>query len=100
MASLPAMWGPGESSMWHEFQFFCAVKGYGVIYCNPCGSGGYGLDFLRANVKRLGNRSGPIDVLMALDKTVAEVVGLTRSRSWWSAADRTLKLSGGMDRRS
>ncbi|MBS1935904.1 MAG: S9 family peptidase, partial [Bacteroidetes bacterium] len=34
-----AMWGPGESSMWHEFQFFCA-KGYGVVYCNPRGSGG------------------------------------------------------------
>lgn len=65
-----AMWGPGESSMWHEFQFFCG-KGYGVIYCNPRGSGGYGLDFLRANVKDWG--TGPTsDVLTALDKTVAE----------------------------
>jgi dipeptidyl aminopeptidase/acylaminoacyl peptidase len=36
-----AMWGPGESSMWHEYQFFCS-KGYGVVYCNPRGSGGYG----------------------------------------------------------
>jgi dipeptidyl aminopeptidase/acylaminoacyl peptidase len=65
-----AMWGPGESSMWHEFQFFCA-KGYGVVYCNPRGSGGYGLDFLRANVKDWG--TGPTsDVLTALDKAVAE----------------------------
>jgi dipeptidyl aminopeptidase/acylaminoacyl peptidase len=65
-----AMWGPGEASMWHEFQFFCA-KGYGVVYCNPRGSGGYGLDFLRANVKDWG--TGPTsDVLTALDKTVAE----------------------------
>jgi dipeptidyl aminopeptidase/acylaminoacyl peptidase len=65
-----AMWGPGEASMWHEFQFFCA-KGYGVIYCNPRGSGGYGLEFLRANVKDWG--TGPTsDVLTALDKTVAE----------------------------
>jgi len=65
-----AMWGPGEASMWHEFQFFCA-KGYGIIYCNPRGSGGYGLDFLRANVKDWG--TGPTsDVLTALDKTVAE----------------------------
>jgi dipeptidyl aminopeptidase/acylaminoacyl peptidase len=65
-----AMWGPGESSMWHEFQFFCS-KGYGVIYCNPRGSGGYGFDFLRANVNDWGN--GPSsDVLTALDKTVAE----------------------------
>lgn len=65
-----AMWGPGESSMWHEFQFFCG-KGYGVVYCNPRGSGGYGLDFLRANVKDWG--TGPTsDVLTVLDKTVAE----------------------------
>lgn len=65
-----AMWGPGETSMWHEYQFFCS-KGYGVVYCNPRGSGGYGLDFLRANIKDWGK--GPTsDVLTALDKTVAE----------------------------
>jgi dipeptidyl aminopeptidase/acylaminoacyl peptidase len=64
-----AMWGPGEASMWHEFQFFCS-KGYGVVYCNPRGSGGYGLDFLRANVNDWG--TGPTsDVLTALDKAVA-----------------------------
>ena len=65
-----AMWGPGEASMWHEFQFFCS-RGYGVVYCNPRGSGGYGLNFLRANVNDWG--TGPTsDVLTALDKTVAE----------------------------
>ena len=65
-----AMWGPGESSMWHEFQYFCS-KGYGVVYCNPRGSGGYGFEFLRANVNDWG--TGPTsDVLSALDKTVAE----------------------------
>ena len=65
-----AMWGPGETSMWHEFQFWCS-KGYGVVYCNPRGSGGYGLDFLRANVNDWG--AGPTsDVLAALDKAVAE----------------------------
>jgi dipeptidyl aminopeptidase/acylaminoacyl peptidase len=65
-----AMWGPGESSMWHEFQFFCS-KGYGVVYCNPRGSGGYGQDFLKANIKDWG--TGPTsDVLSALDKTVDE----------------------------
>lgn len=65
-----AMWGPGESSMWHEFQFFCS-KGYGVVYCNPRGSGGYGLDFLRGNVEDWG--AGPTsDVLTSLDKAVAE----------------------------
>ena len=65
-----AMWGPGEASMWHEFQYFCG-RGYGVVYCNPRGSGGYGLDFLRANVGNWGD--GPTgDVLTALDKAVAE----------------------------
>lgn len=65
-----AMWGPGEQSMWHEFQYF-AGKGYGVVYCNPRGSGGYGLDFLRGNVADWG--TGPTsDVLTALDKAIAE----------------------------
>jgi dipeptidyl aminopeptidase/acylaminoacyl peptidase len=65
-----AMWGPGEPSMWHEFQYFCS-KGFGVVYCNPRGSGGYGVDFLRANIKDWG--TGPTsDVLTALDKSVAE----------------------------
>ena len=65
-----AMWGPGEATMWHEFQYFCS-QGFGVVYCNPRGSGGYGVDFLRANMKDWGN--GPThDVLTALDKTIAE----------------------------
>jgi dipeptidyl aminopeptidase/acylaminoacyl peptidase len=65
-----AMWGPGENSMWHEFQYYCS-RGYGVVYCNPRGSGGYGLDFLRGNVEDWG--TGPTsDVLTALDKTVGE----------------------------
>ena len=65
-----AMWGPGETTMWHEFQFFCS-KGYGVVYCNPRGSGGYGENFLRANINDWG--TGPTsDVLTALDKCISE----------------------------
>ncbi|PZR27270.1 MAG: S9 family peptidase [Citrobacter freundii] len=65
-----AMWGPGETSMWHEYQYFCS-KGYGVVYCNPRGSGGYGEGFLRGNINDWGK--GPAsDVLTALDKTVAQ----------------------------
>lgn len=65
-----AMWGPGEASMWHEYQFF-ASQGYGVVYANPRGSGGYGQDFLRANYQDWGK--GPTeDVLAALDGAVAE----------------------------
>jgi dipeptidyl aminopeptidase/acylaminoacyl peptidase len=65
-----AMWGPGEATMWHEFQYFCA-QGYGVVYSNPRGSGGYGSDFLKANYKDWG--TGPSeDVLAALDGAIAE----------------------------
>ncbi|QHL89238.1 prolyl oligopeptidase family serine peptidase [Nibribacter ruber] len=65
-----AMWGPGEGSMWHEYQYF-ASRGYGVVYSNPRGSGGYGEEFMRANIKDWG--AGPAsDVLTALDKTVAQ----------------------------
>lgn len=79
-----AMWGPGEASMWHEYQFFCS-KGYGVVYCNPRGSGGYGLDFLRSNINDWG--AGPSgDVLTALDKTVS-------SESW--ADTSKLFITGG-----
>ncbi len=64
-----AMWGPGESSMWHEFQLF-AAKGYGIVYSNPRGSGGYGYDFQRANFQNWGH--GPTaDVLGAADRAAA-----------------------------
>ncbi|MCU0374497.1 MAG: S9 family peptidase [Chitinophagaceae bacterium] len=65
-----AMWGPGESSMWHEFQYFCS-KGYGVVYCNPRGSGGSGEKFLRGNINDWGN--GPMnDVMTALNKATQQ----------------------------
>lgn len=65
-----AMWGPGEATMWHEFQYFCA-QGYGVVYSDPRGSGGYGSDFLKANYKDWG--TGPTeDVLAALDGAIGE----------------------------
>ena len=65
-----AMWGPGEITMWHEYQFFCS-RGYGVVYSNPRGSGGYGEKFLQGNMNDWGK--GPTsDVLTALDKTIAD----------------------------
>jgi dipeptidyl aminopeptidase/acylaminoacyl peptidase len=60
-----AMWGPGEGSMWHEFQYF-ASQGYGVVYPNQRGSGGYGKDFLFSNYRDWGK--GPQeDALGATD---------------------------------
>ncbi|MFN3801200.1 S9 family peptidase [Belliella pelovolcani] len=60
-----AMWGPGEGSMWHEFQVMTAM-GYGVVYANPRGSGGYGKAFQKGNYRDWGD--GPAaDVLGSLD---------------------------------
>lgn len=65
-----AMWGPGEASMWHEFQYFCS-QGFGVVYANPRGSGGYGQEFLRANYQDWGK--GPAsDVLKSMEGVIDE----------------------------
>ncbi len=63
-----AMWGPGEFTMWHEFQLLTS-RGYGVVYANPRGSGGYGYDFQKANFQNWGE--GPTeDVLAALNEAL------------------------------
>ena len=72
-----AMWGPGEFSMWHEFQYFCS-QGYGVVYANPRGSGGYGLDFLRANIKDWG--TGPAEDVLAAETDAAKLAWVDTSR--------------------
>ncbi|MFN3784315.1 MAG: prolyl oligopeptidase family serine peptidase [Spirosomataceae bacterium] len=64
-----AMWGPGEFSMWHEFQFFCA-QGYGVVYPNPRGSGGYGKEFQFANYRDWG--TGPQEDVLAAASAAAK----------------------------
>ncbi len=65
-----AMWGPGEFSMWQEFQLLCSW-GYGVVYANPRGSGGYGYEFRKANYQDWGK--GPAsDVLAALEDAMQQ----------------------------
>lgn len=65
-----AMWGPSGFSMWHEFQMQMGW-GYGLVFCNPRGSGGYGEDFKRGNFKDWG--TGPAnDILAALDDAAAK----------------------------
>jgi dipeptidyl aminopeptidase/acylaminoacyl peptidase len=79
-----SMWGPGELSMWHEFQLLCSW-GYGVVYANPRGSSGYGYAFRRANYQDWG--AGPAgDVLAALDDAAR--------RHEWIDPDR-LVVTGG-----
>jgi dipeptidyl aminopeptidase/acylaminoacyl peptidase len=63
-----AMWGPGIFSMWHEYQLENSW-GYGLVYCNPRGSGGYGDKFKRANYQDWG--TGPAaDILSTLDEAI------------------------------
>lgn len=79
-----SMWGPGEATMWHEFQFLTA-QGYGLVYSNPRGSGGYGHGFRRANYQDWG--VGPAgDVL-----TVASEV---TQRTRWVDANRQVVAGG------
>ena len=67
-----AMWGPGEATMWLEFQLL-AANGYFVLYTNPRGSGGYGYDFKYAIHRAWGE--GPMrDVLTAVDSVLARGV--------------------------
>ncbi len=78
-----AMWGPTDAGMWHEFQFF-ASRGYGILYCNPRGSSGYGQEFQRGSFQNWG--PGPAsDVLAATDQACTES---------WVDKDK-LVLSGG-----
>ena len=63
-----AMWGPGIFSMWHEYQLENSW-GYGVVYCNPRGSGGYGDQFKKGNYKDWGH-SPAGDILAALDEAI------------------------------
>ncbi|MCY7359837.1 MAG: S9 family peptidase [Rudanella sp.] len=72
-----AMWGPGEASMWHELQFMCA-QGYGVVYANPRGSGGYGLAFQQANINDWG--TGPAEDELAAATNAAKEAWVDTSR--------------------
>ncbi len=65
-----AMWGPGEASMWLEFQYF-AARGYGIVYCNPRGSGGYGREFQHGNYQNWGTIPAS-DILAAVDIAAQE----------------------------
>lgn len=72
-----AMWGPGESSMWHEFQYFCS-QGYGIVYANPRGSGGYGKDFQFSNYQDWG--TGPVEDVLAAATDAAKASWVDTSK--------------------
>ena len=79
-----SMWGPGEATMWHEFQFL-AAQGYGLVYSNPRGSGGYGNEFRSGNYQDWG--TGPAEDVLAV---ASEVTRRTR----WVNTDRQVVTGG------
>ena len=72
-----AMWGPGEGSMWHEFQYFCS-QGYGIVYANPRGSSGYGKGFQFSNYQDWG--TGPTEDVLAAASDAAKESWVDTSR--------------------
>jgi dipeptidyl aminopeptidase/acylaminoacyl peptidase len=63
-----AMWGPGEASMWMEFQML-AGAGYTVFFSNPRGSGGYGEASLQS-IHRDWGTSPARDILIGADSII------------------------------
>jgi dipeptidyl aminopeptidase/acylaminoacyl peptidase len=64
-----AMWGPGEASMWLEFQSL-AGAGYTVFFSNPRGSGGYGEEGLQSIHRNWGTPPAR-DILVGADSILA-----------------------------
>jgi dipeptidyl aminopeptidase/acylaminoacyl peptidase len=64
-----AMWGPGEASMWLEYQML-AGAGYLVYFSNPRGSGGYGEEMLQI-IHRDWGTSPARDILIGADSLIA-----------------------------
>ena len=68
----------------HEFQVY-AARGYGVFFCNPRGSTGYGEEFARA-IKNNWGKMDYTDVITGLDAAI--------ERNSWIDADN-LGVTGG-----
>jgi dipeptidyl aminopeptidase/acylaminoacyl peptidase len=64
-----AMWGPGEASMWLEYQSL-AGAGYTVFFSNPRGSGGYGDEWLQSIHRDWGTPPAR-DILIGADTVIA-----------------------------
>ncbi|HET6763389.1 MAG TPA: S9 family peptidase, partial [Longimicrobiaceae bacterium] len=64
-----SMWGPGEASMWLEYQSL-AGAGYTVFFSNPRGSGGYGEEWLQSIHQNWGSPPAR-DILIGADSVIA-----------------------------
>jgi len=68
-----SMWGPGEASMWLEYQSL-AGAGYTVFLSNPRGSEGYGEGWLQAIHQNWGTPPAR-DILTGADSILARGLG-------------------------
>lgn len=64
------MWGPGHPGMWIEWQLH-AARGYGVFFCNPRGSAGYGTAHATAIQNEWGDHVMG-DILAGVDHVLAQ----------------------------
>ncbi|UCG03095.1 MAG: S9 family peptidase [Candidatus Heimdallarchaeota archaeon] len=72
------MWTPHEKTLWHEWNSIIS-QGYAVVFCNPRGSDGYGIDFRAAVFKNWG-KTAANDILKALDIALAKYPFLDPNR--------------------
>lgn len=77
------MWGPSTPAVWLEWQLH-AAKGYGVYFCNPRGSEGYGEEHALTIRNNWGNYVMP-DILSGLENVV--------NRGWVDT--KRLAITGG-----
>lgn len=73
-----AMWTPHEKTLWHEWNTLVS-KGFAIVFCNPRGSDGYGIDFRAAVFKNWGETAAN-DILKALDTALAKYSFLDSDR--------------------
>ncbi|MEL6148593.1 MAG: S9 family peptidase [Chloroflexota bacterium] len=75
----PSMfYGPAVHWIWFEFQHH-AANGYGVFYCNPRGSTGYGEAFIVSNRANWGERPAG-DVLAGVDAALEQAAWIDGER--------------------
>ncbi|UCE13804.1 MAG: S9 family peptidase [Candidatus Heimdallarchaeota archaeon] len=72
------MWTPHEITLWHEWNVMTS-QGYAVVFCNPRGSDGYGIDFRASVFKNWGSLPAG-DILKGLDTALEKYSFLDSDR--------------------
>jgi len=73
-----AMWCPHEKTLFHEWNTLVS-EGYAIVFCNPRGSDGYGIEFRSAVFKNWGTIAAN-DILKGLDEALTKFSFLDENR--------------------